>query len=292
MLLSLYLLYLGKNKKIMEIKYAIHPEDAKSYDTSRLRKEFHSDSLMIEDSIKLVYTHYDRFIYGGICPKQKRLALPTYDELKSDYFLERRELGVINVGGTGKVTVDGEAYTLENLNVLYVGKGKKEHVFESADPGNPAKFYLNSCPAHKEYPTVKATRKEANRVDLGTPESCNERVIFQFIHEAGIQSCQLVMGYTELKEGSIWNTFPPHTHGRRMEVYFYFDLPENQVVMHFMGHPQETRHLAIKNEEAAVSPPWSIHAGAGTASYKFVWGMAGENKAFTDMDGVPLNEIL
>ena len=218
--------------------------------------------------------------------------LPTYDELKSAYFLERRELGIINIGGKGKITVDGEAFELNNLDVLYAGQGKKELIFESADPDNPAKFYLNSSPAHKAYPTVKATKHDANMVELGSPESCNERVIFQFIHEAGIQSCQLVMGYTELKTGSIWNTFPPHTHDRRMEVYFYFDLPEGQAVMHFMGQPQETRHIAIKNEEAVVSPPWSIHAGAGTASYKFVWGMAGENKAFTDMDGVALTEIL
>lgn len=276
----------------MEIKYAIHSEDARSYDTRKLRKEFHSDNLMLEDAITLVYTHYDRFIYGGICPKQKKLALPTYDELKSEYFLERRELGVLNIGGKGKVTVDGEAFELGNLDVLYAGKGKKELVFESADHANPARYYINSSPAHKEYPTVKATKKDANKVELGAAESCNERVIFQFIHEGGIQSCQLVMGFTEMKPGSIWNTFPPHTHDRRMEVYFYFDLPDNHVVMHFMGRPQETRHLAVKNEEAAVSPPWSIHAGAGTAAYKFAWGMAGENKAFTDMDGVPLKELL
>ena len=276
----------------MQIKYAVHPEDVKSYETPRLRKEFHSANLMVEDSINLIYTHYDRFIYGGICPRNKKLVLPTYDELKSAYFLERRELGVLNIGGKGKINVDGEAYDLGNLETLYVGKGKKELIFESVDPDNPAKFYLNSSPAHKAYPTVKATKHDANMVELGSPESCNERVIFQFIHEAGIQSCQLVMGYTELKTGSIWNTFPPHTHDRRMEVYFYFDLPEGQAVMHFMGQPQETRHIAIRNEEAVVSPPWSIHAGAGTASYKFVWGMAGENKAFTDMDGVTLTDIL
>lgn len=275
----------------MEIKYAIHPEDVKSYDTSRLRKEFHSEKIMVEDTIQLIYTHYDRFIYGGICPANKKLSLPTYDELKSEYFLERRELGIVNTGGKGKITVDGEGYDLENLDVLYVGKGKKELVFESADPKDPAKFYVNSNPAHKEYPTVKATKQDANKVDLGSKETCNERTIYQFIHENGIQSCQLVMGFTEFKVGSIWNTFPPHTHDRRMEVYFYFDLPADQIVMHFMGQPQETRHIAIKNEDAVVSPPWSIHAGAGTASYKFVWGMAGENKAFTDMDGIPLTEL-
>lgn len=277
---------------IMQTKYAVHPEDVKRYDTDRLRKEFHSGNLMVNDAIELVYTHYDRFIYGGICPAREKLKLPTYDELKSGYFLERRELGIINVGGKGKITIDGEAFELDELDVLYVGKGKKELVFESSSAGQPAKFYINSCPAHKEYPTVKATRHEANKVELGSKETCNERTIYQFIHETGIQSCQLVMGYTELAVGSIWNTFPPHTHERRMEVYFYFALPEGQALMHFMGQPQETRHIAIRNEEAVVSPPWSIHAGAGTSSYKFVWGMAGENKAFTDMDGVSLKDIL
>lgn len=276
----------------MELKYAVHPEDVKRYDTTRLRKEFHSDNLMTRDSIQLIYTHYDRFIYGGIQPINKKISLPVYNELKSEYFLERRELGVINTGGKGKITVDGEAFELENLDVLYVGKGKKEVTFESSDSKKPAKFYINSNPAHHEYPTVKATKADANKVELGSKETCNERTIYQFIHENGIQSCQLVMGYTEFKVGSIWNTFPPHTHERRMEVYYYFDLPEGQVVMHFMGEPQETRHIVIKNEEAVVSPPWSIHAGAGTSSYKFVWGMAGENKAFTDMDGVSLKELL
>lgn len=276
----------------MEIKYAVHPQDVKSYDSARLRQEFHSDNLMVEDQINLVYTHYDRYVYGGIVPKKKAISLPTYDEFKSDYFLERRELGILNVGGAGKITVDGEAFELNNLDIIYIGKGKKEIVLESKDASKPAKFYLNSCPAHKEYPTKKASKDEVNRVDLGSKELCNERTIFQYIHEDGIQSCQLVMGWTELKSGSIWNTFPPHTHERRMEVYFYFDLVPDQIVMHFMGQPNETRHIAMKEGEAVVSPPWSIHAGAGTASYKFAWGMAGENKAFTDMDGVKLNDII
>jgi 4-deoxy-L-threo-5-hexosulose-uronate ketol-isomerase len=275
----------------MEIKYAVHPKDVVTYDTQRLREEFLTQSLMQPDTLRLVYTHYDRFIYGGIMPVHKRLQLPTFDELKSDFFLERREMGILNVGGTGHVTVDGETFALQNLEMLYVGKEKKDVFFESQEKEKPACFYVNSCPAHKVYPMIKGTQAEANQVHLGNPELCNERVIYQFIHENGIQSCQLVMGYTELKQGSIWNTFPPHTHERRMEVYFYFDLPENQMVVHFMGQPQETRHLAMHNFDAVVSPPWSVHAGAGTAAYKFAWGMGGENKAFTDMDGVVLKDF-
>lgn len=276
----------------MESKYAVHPEDARAYDTKRIRKEFFSNNLMVKDSIKLVYLHYDRFIYGGICPKAESLTLPSYDELKSEYFLERRELGVINIGGPGKVIVDGEAYQVPSLATLYAGKGAKEIVFSSDDASHPAKYYLNSAPAHYSYPTKVMTKEEATRVDLGSDEAANTRTIFQFIHEDGIQSCQLVMGFTELATGNIWNTFPPHTHERRMEVYFYFDIPEDQIVVHFLGQPQETRHLIIQNEEAAISPPWSIHAGAGTSNYKFIWGMAGENKAFTDMDGVKLTDVL
>ncbi|MDO6809757.1 5-dehydro-4-deoxy-D-glucuronate isomerase [Zobellia galactanivorans] len=276
----------------MEVKYAVHPDDAKLYDTQRIRKEFHSSDLMDEDAIKMIYTHYDRFIYGTAFPKSKGLSLPTYDELKADYFLERRELGIINVGGKGTVTVDGEVFELGNLEALYVGKGSKEVTFASADGSDAAKFYLNSAPAHKEYPTKKATQSDANIVELGAVETSNERTLYQYIHEDGIQSCQLVMGYTELKKGSVWNTFPPHTHERRMEVYFYFDIPGDNIVMHYMGQPQETRHIAMKNYEAVVSPPWSIHSGSGTSNYRFIWGMAGENKAFTDMDGEPLQGVL
>lgn len=276
----------------MKIKYAANPTDVKSYDTSRLRAEFLSSGLMENGAINLEYSHYDRFVFGGVVPTDQSIKLPTYDQLKSDYFLERRELGVINIGGTGKVTVDGEEYQVNNLDTLYVGKGKKEVTFESSDSSNPAKFYLNSAPAHKEYPTTLGAKSEVNKLELGSQSTSNERALYQCIHNDGIQSCQLVMGITEIKDGNVWNTFPPHLHDRRMEVYFYFDIPGDNLVMHYMGEPQETRHIAVRNEEAAISPSWSIHAGAGTTNYKFVWGMAGENKSFADMDSVPLTEVM
>lgn len=277
-----------QNKMIMEIKHAAHPSDVKLYDTLRLRDHFHNADLMLDGKVNLIYSHYDRFIFGGIVPIDQRIKLSTYDQLKAEYFLERRELGVINIGAPGKISVDGVGYLLNHLDTLYIGKGQEEVFFESTSPANPAKFYLNSTPAHQVYPTVHVTKARVNQVELGSPSTSNERVIFQCIHEDGIQSCQLVMGWTELKPGNVWNTFPPHLHDRRMEVYFYFDLPEDHLVMHFMGQPQETRHLVIRNEEAVISPPWSIHAGAGTTNYKFIWGMGGENKSFTDMDSIPL----
>lgn len=276
----------------MKIKYATNPIDFKSYDTSRLRSEFHCPGLVENEIISLVYSHYDRFIFGGIVPIGQSIQLPTYDQLKSDYFLERRELGVINLAGLGKITVDGKEYQMNKLDTLYIGKGNKEVIFESSNPSTPAKFYLNSTPAHHSYPTTLGAKADVNKVELGSQSTSNERIIYQCIHENGIQSCQLVMGITELKEGNVWNTFPPHLHDRRMEVYFYFDLPGDHLVMHFMGQPQETRHLAVRNEEAVISPSWSIHAGSGTTHYKFVWGMGGENKSFADMDSVPLTEVL
>ncbi len=276
----------------MKTKYATNPTDVKSYDTTRLRSEFHCPGIVENGAIHLVYSHYDRFIFGAIVPSGQSIKLPSYDQLKSTYFLERRELGTINIAGPGKITVDGQQYPLNNLDTLYIGKGKKEVLFESLDSANPAKFYLNSTLAHHEYPTALGVKAEVNKVELGDPSTSNERIIYQCIHENGIQSCQLVMGITELKEGNVWNTFPPHLHDRRMEVYFYFDLPGDHLVMHFMGQPQETRHLAVRNEEAVISPSWSIHAGSGTTNYKFIWGMGGENKSFADMDAVPLGEVL
>ena len=269
----------------MEVREYSHSKDAKNYDTARLREEFLIEKVFEPGKIHGVYSMIDRIITIGVMPTDSEIKLPAFEErTKAEYFLERRELGVINIGGSGTVTVDGEEFTLDNKDCLYVGLGKKDIVFKSNDASKPAEFYINSCPAHKEYPTVKGVKAEANPVELGAKETCNERTIFQFIHENGIQSCQLVMGFTELKPGSIWNTFPPHTHDRRMEVYFYFDMPEDQVVMHFMGKPEETRHIVMRNKQAVISPSWSIHSGAGTAAYTFIWGMCGENKEFTDMD--------
>jgi len=275
-----------------ELRFCTHPKDFRKYDTAQIRENFLIPEVMKAGEITSVYSMYDRFITLGVMPTDKQLALPVLeDQTKAEYHLQRRELGIINTGGSGKVIVDGETYALANKECLYVGMGSKEVLFESDSAASPAEFYLNSCPAHHSYPTVKASKEDANRVDLGSKENCNERTIFQFIHENGIQSCQLVMGYTELAPGSIWNTFPPHTHYRRMEVYYYFELAEDQLVMHFMGDPQETRHIAMKNKQAVISPEWSIHSGAGTSNYTFIWGMAGENKAFTDMDGAKVSEI-
>ena len=275
----------------MQVKYHAHPDHVKNYDMAQLRAEFVADDLMQPGRIVLHYTIFDRFIFGSAVPEDTPLKLPTYNALKSDYFLERREMGVLNVGAPGYIEADGKIYEMANSDVLYLGKGTKEVTFQSKHAGSPALFYINSAPAHAEYPTKKASLEEANRVDLGDDAHANRRVIYQYIHEDGIQSCQLVMGFTELMPGNIWNTFPPHTHDRRMEVYFYFEIPGENVVMHFMGRPSETKHVALRNHNAVISPPWSIHAGAGTVAYKFAWGMAGENKAFTDMDGVTFDKL-
>ena len=269
----------------MELRYAANPRDAKLYTTQRLREDFLIESVFVDDQLTGVYSLYDRMVTIGAKPITKSLELPAFESVtKADYFLERRELGIINIGGKGSVTVDGEVYELANKDCLYVGKGNKSLVFSSDDASTPAEFFVSSTPAHASYPTTKAVQAEANPVELGSPDTSNERTIYQYIHENGIKSCQLVMGFTELKKGSIWNTFPPHTHNRRMEVYLYFDLPENQIVMHFMGEPTETRHLVMKNKQAVISPEWSIHSGAGTSAYSFIWVMGGENQAFTDMD--------
>ncbi len=275
----------------MDYQECVHPRDVQQYDTDRLREAFLNTNLMKAGTLHWVYTMYDRFMYGSAVPTKAPLQLKTLDALKSDYFLERRELGILNIGSPGRVVADGATYEVDHLDVLYLGKGVRDVVFESNDPAKPAAYYLNSTPAHHSYPTTKATQDEANRVDLGDQDHANKRTIFQYIHEEGIQSCQLVMGWTELAPGNIWNTFPPHTHLRRMEVYFYFDLPEDQMVLHFMGEPTQSRHIAMRNHDAVLSPPWSIHAGAGTAAYKFAWGMGGENKAFTDMDAVALDDF-
>lgn len=270
----------------IEIRNPWHPDDAKHYTTDRMRNDFLIQDLFIPDKVKLVYSHVDRIIVGGVCPSEKVLTLEAGHELGVDYFLERRELGVINIGGPGTVILDGEEYDLYYKDGLYAGMGIKEVSFKSDDPANPAKFYLNSAPAHHTYPTLKITMEMANKRPLGSVEGCNKRVINQYIHPEVCQSCQLVMGMTSLEVGSNWNTMPCHTHERRMEVYMYFEVPENNVVFHLMGEPTETRHIVMKNEEAVISPSWSIHSGAGTSSYTFIWAMGGENQAFDDMDNL------
>lgn len=275
----------------MTTRYGVHPDHFKTFTTDQTRDEFLAQNMMQEGKIELIYSHYDRFIFGGCVPTASAIELPNDDDLRADYFLERRELGVLNLGGNGTITVDGTKYQINRFDCLYVGRGSKSVSFASDDAGKPAHFYLNSAPAHKEYPTTKATQSEANKVVLGDDAHANNRLLYQYIHEDGIKSCQLVMGFTELLPGNIWNTFPPHTHERRMEVYLYFDVPGEEMVMHFMGQPTETRHIAVRNFEAVISPPWSIHSGAGTSAYRFVWGMAGENQAFTDMDAAPLGSV-
>jgi len=274
-----------------QVRYASSPKDVKKYDTERLREEFLIQNILKEDAISLVYSHYDRYIAGGVSPVSKKVELLPIDPLKADFFLERRELGVINVGGKGTVTVNGEKFELDYKEALYVGRGNEKVVFESADSKNPAKYYLNSTNAHKEYPTKKIGQSDAEVVELGSIETSNARTIRKLIVNSVVDTCQLQMGMTSLKEGSVWNTMPAHVHDRRMEVYFYFEVPEDQAVCHFMGEPNETRHIWLANNEAAISPPWSIHAGSGTCNYIFIWGMAGENLDYGDMDICKINEL-
>lgn len=272
-------------------RYASSPEAVKKYDTQQLREEFLIDELMQEDEVVLVYSHYDRYIAGSAVPVKGDLALETIDPLKAPYFLERRELGIINVGGSGSVVVEGTTYELGFKDALYIGAGNKEVVFKSDDKNNPAKFYLNSAPAHTTYPTKKVSLAEANKLQLGTMETANHRTVNQMIIGSVVTTCQLQMGMTELKSGSVWNTMPAHVHDRRMEVYFYLDIPENQAVCHFMGQPQETRHIWMNNHQAVISPPWSIHSGSGTSNYTFIWGMAGENLDYGDMDVCKITDL-
>lgn len=275
----------------MEIRYASSNKDAKNYDTNRLREEYLIENLFTPDDLKLVYSHIDRIIVGGVCPCKDILKLKGSKELGSNFFLERRELGIINIGGAGVVVLDGEEFSLNTKDALYVGIGTKNVLFKSIDSKNPAKFYLNSAPAHHKYPTVKISLEDARKVKLGSTETSNKRTINQYIHPDVCQSCQLVMGMTMLEDGSVWNSMPTHTHDRRMEVYFYFDMEEDTRIFHLMGEPKETRHIVMKNEEAVISPSWSIHSGVGTASYTFIWGMVGENQTFTDMDHIMMKDI-
>ena len=267
-----------------ETRYASSPAAVQRWNTEETRNELLIDKLFENDVVKLVYSHYDRFITGGVMPVTKPVKLEAPDQLKAVYFLERRELGIINVGGAGTVTVDGEAFQIGYKEALYIGRGKQNVLFSSKDAAAPAKFYLNSTPAHKEFPTRHITRKDAEVVTLGALETSNHRTINKLIVASVLPTCQLQMGMTELKTGSVWNTMPAHTHDRRMEVYFYFEVPQGQSVCHFWGQPQETRHIWMQNEQAVISPPWSVHSGAGTSNYTFIWGMAGENLDYSDMD--------
>ena len=286
----------------MELRTAASPRDVKNYDTKRLREEFLIERVFREDEIYLVYSHIDRIISGSATPVTKELVLTAGDELRADYFLQRREMGVINIGGDGVITIDGKEYKVAHREAMYIGMGAKDVSFKSNDSSKPAKFYINSAPAHMTYPTVviKPTGtpeegvvivKDENKVELGSLEGSNHRTICKYILPGQVESCQLEMGMTHLEPGSVWNSMPCHTHDRRMEVYLYFEVPENGFVTHFMGEADETRHLFMHNEEAVISPSWSIHCGCGSSNYTFIWGMVGENQDFDDMDNIEPKDL-
>ena len=275
----------------MDLRCASNPKDVKHYTTERLREEFHISGLFTPDNSKMVYSHIDRIITAGFMPVKQELVLEAGKELAADYFLQRREMGCINIGGKGIITVDGTEYEMNPRDGIYIGMGNKDISFKCVDIENPPKFYVSSCPAHTSYPVVKIDITKAKKVPCGSVEDCNKRVINQYIHPEVMQSCQLAMGLTMLDVGSNWNTMPCHTHDRRMEVYLYFDIPEDAFVMHYMGEPQETRHIVMRNEEAVISPSWSIHSGSGSQAYTFIWGMVGENQDFDDMDWVDMKDL-
>lgn len=273
-----------------EVRYASHPEDFKHYTTEKIRQEFLITNLFSPDTIKWVYSLYDRYMVGGVVPVSKT-NLETIDPLKSDFFLERRELGIINIGGTVRIIVDNEVFELRYKEALYLGAGKRQVSFESLENGNPACLYMNSAPAHTSFTDKKVTLADAQVLEPGSLEFSNARKINKLIVNGVVQTCQLQMGMTELKPGSVWNTMPPHTHDRRMEAYFYFEVPDKQAICHFMGKTDETRHIWMQNKEAVLSPSWSIHSAAGTSNYTFIWGMAGENLDYSDMDSVTANQL-
>lgn len=275
---------------LYSVRYAVHPNDFISYDTQKLRNEFLIESLFESGTIQLVYTHYDRYIVGGAMPSSKALTLQTIDPLKADFFLERREMGIINVGETGIVRVGDTEYELGYKEALYIGRGERNISFHQKD-GNQPLFYINSAPAHHVYPSKKVTQDEAEIVELGSLETSNRRTIRKLIVNSVVQTCQLQMGMTTLDTGSVWNTMPAHVHDRRMEAYFYFELPEDQTLCHFLGQTHETRHIWMQNNQAVLSPPWSIHSGSGTSNYTFIWGMSGENLDYSDMDGCAPNQL-
>lgn len=268
-----------------ELRYASHPEDAKHYDTARIRRDFLIEKVFSKDEVNMVYSMYDRMVVGGAMPVDESLPLEAIDPLKADYFLTRREIGIFNVGGPGTIDVEGEgSYELDCKEALYIGRGDRHVSFRSKDKANPAKFYFNSCTAHTSYPTRKVTKAQANVLKLGSMEGANNRTINRMLVSQVLPTCQLQMGMTELEPGSVWNTMPAHTHSRRMEAYFYFNLPDDQAICHFMGEPQETRVVWMKNEQAVLSPEWSIHSAAATHNYTFIWGMGGENLDYGDQD--------
>ncbi|MCX2573050.1 5-dehydro-4-deoxy-D-glucuronate isomerase [Pedobacter sandarakinus] len=267
-----------------ESRYAQSPAEVKQMDTASLRANFLIENLFEPNQVNLTLSHFDRYIVGGAMPVDGKLELPNPDALKANYFLERREMGLINVGGKAIIDADGVRFELDYKEALYIGRGTKEVFLASADGSMPAKLYINSAPAHQAYPTKKVSKAEAEIVELGTPATANHRIINKLLVNSVLPTCQLQMGMTELKSGSVWNTMPAHTHDRRMEAYFYFEVPKGQSVCHFMGQPQETRHVWMQNDQAVISPNWSIHSGAGTSNYTFIWGMAGENLDYGDMD--------
>ncbi len=274
-----------------ELRYSSHPEDAKHYDTARLRKEHLVETIFSADEVNMVYSMYDRMVVGGAMPVKESLTLETIDPLKSEFFLSRREFGTFNVGGAGKITVDGTVFELGYKEALYLGAGDRVVTFESIDPAKPAKFYFNSAPAHKTFPDKKVTKADALVMELGSLETSNHRNINKMLVCQVLETCQLQMGMTELAKGSVWNTMPAHTHSRRMEAYFYFEVPEDQAVCHFMGEIDETRHIWMKGDQAVLSPEWSIHSAAATSNYTFIWGMAGENLDYSDQEFSKITDI-
>lgn len=274
-----------------EVRYAAHPEDAKSYDTTRLRRDFLIERVFAADEVNMVYSMYDRMIVGGAMPVAEALQLEAIDPIKAPYFLTRRELGIFNVGGAGVVKVGDRAFDLDYKEALYLGSGEREVVFESKDAANPAKFYFNSTTAHRNYPDKKVTKADAIVAQMGSLEGSNDRNINKMLVSQVLPTCQLQMGMTELATGSVWNTMPAHTHSRRMEAYFYFELPETDAICHFMGEPQQTRHIWMQNEQAVLSPEWSIHSAAATHNYTFIWGMGGENLDYGDQDFSAIVEL-
>ncbi|MBO1752464.1 5-dehydro-4-deoxy-D-glucuronate isomerase [Actinotalea sp. BY-33] len=278
----------------MEQRYATSPEQIPGMDTAELRRRYLVPGLFADDEARAVYTHHDRVVLAGVRPVGTTVTLPTFPEIRSEFFFEHREAGIVNVGGAGTITVDGTSYDVGHASCLYVGRGARAVTFSSADPSGeqgPARFYLVSAPAHTAYPTTLVEAGTGTVRELGDPLTSNRRTLNQYIHENGVRSCQVVMGVTTLHPGSMWNTMPAHTHDRRMEAYLYFGLPEEARVIHILGRPDETRHMVVADEEAIISPSWSVHSGVGTASYSFVWAMAGENQSFDDMDGFPITEM-